>query len=273
MTMPKTIKDLLTSASTWFVVVLAITAFTAQFWAPYGFAEQDLTHRLKGPSADHWFGTDHLGRDIFSRALFGLGLAFRTALPAIGLAAGIGTLLGIIAGFIGGRIDQLVLIVLDTLQAFPSIIFALTVLALLGPDYLIVVLGVAFVPGYARVVRSQVISVKEREFVKAADALGAGPFRVLFQHIVPNILSPIVILAAMDIPSVITVEAGLSFLGLGVRPPAPSWGVMLSEGFRYVRNAPWQIIGAGTFLIVATLTFTMFGERLRDIFDPREGAA
>ena len=262
---------LLRSTLFWVVFALLVIAIFAPQLAPYGYAEQDLVHRLAGPSADHWLGTDHLGRDLFSRALIGLQIAFKTALPAIGLAIGTGAVLGLLAGFRGGWVDSIIVLILDTLQAFPGIIFALTVLALLGPDYLVLVLGVTFVPSYARVVRSQVISVRERDFVAAATALGASRLRTVLVHILPNILAPIIVLAAMDIPSVITVEAGLSFLGLGVKPPTPSWGVMLSEGFRYVRNAPWQIIAAGLFLIVATLAFTLFGERLRDILDPHRG--
>lgn len=261
------------SILTWVVLTLIVVAIFAPQLAPYGYAEQNLLHRLQGPSAEHWLGTDHLGRDLFSRALIGLQIAFKTALPAIGLAIGVGGVLGLLAGFRGGLVDAIVVLVLDTLQAFPGIIFALTVLALLGSDYLVLVLGVTFVPSYARVVRAQVIAMRERDFVAAATALGASKLRTVLVHILPNILAPIIVLAAMDIPSVITVEAGLSFLGLGVKPPTPSWGVMLSEGFRYVRNAPWQIIAAGSFLIVATLAFTLFGERLRDVLDPHKGSA
>lgn len=251
------------------VLGLVLVAVFAPQLAPYAYDAQEIPRRLEGPSADYLLGTDHLGRDLLSRVIHGTRIALLTALPAIGLALAAGTILGLLAGYLGGIIDAVIVLLLDTLQAFPGIILALAILALVGPSFLVVVLGVAFIPGYARVVRAQVLSARSEPYVQAERGLGAGNGRILFRHILPNVLSPVVVLAAMDLPSVITLEAGLSFLGMGVKPPTPSWGVMLSEGFRYLRHSPWQIVWAGLALMATTLAITLFGEALRDRFDPR----
>lgn len=251
------------------VLAIVLVAIFAPLIAPYPFDAQDIPNRLQGPSADYLLGTDHFGRDLLSRAIYGTRIALSTALPAIGLALAIGTLLGLAAGYLGGLADSVVVLLLDTLQAFPGVILALAILALAGPDSLVYVLAVTFVPGYARVIRAQVMSARAQVYVQAERNLGAGSPRILFRHILPNVIAPIIVLAAMDIPTVITLEAGLSFLGLGVPPPAPSWGVMLSEGFQYMTQAPWQIIVAGAALIITTLAITLFGEALQRVLDPR----
>lgn len=251
------------------VIAIVLVAIFAPLIAPYPFDAQDIPNRLQGPSAEHLMGTDHFGRDILSRIIYGTRIALSTALPAIGMALGVGILLGLAAGYLGGLFDTIVLLLLDTLQAFPGVILALAILALTGPSSLVYVLAVTFVPGYARVIRAQVLSAREQPYVQAERNLGAGSMRILMCHILPNVIAPVIVLAAMDIPTVITLEAGLSFLGLGVPPPAPSWGVMLSEGFQYMRQAPWQIISAGAALVVTTLSITVFGESLQRGIDPR----
>lgn len=251
------------------VIAIVLVAIFAPLIAPYPFDAQDIPSRLQGPSAEHLMGTDHFGRDILSRIIYGTRIALSTALPAIGMALGVGILLGLSAGYLGGLFDTIVLLLLDTLQAFPGVILALAILALTGPASLVYVLAVTFIPGYARVIRAQVLSAREQSYVQAERNLGAGSMRILLRHILPNVIAPVIVLAAMDIPTVITLEAGLSFLGLGVPPPAPSWGVMLSEGFQYMRQAPWQIIAAGAALVITTLSITLFGESLQRSIDPR----
>jgi peptide/nickel transport system permease protein len=238
--------------------------------APYGFAEQDIPSMLQGPSPAHVLGTDHLGRDLLSRLIYGSRIALSVALPAVSVALAAGMTLGLIAGYAGGVVDDVALVVFDSIQAFPPVILALAILALLGPSLanVVLVIGLTWTPGYARIARAQVLTTKQEPYVEVEKSLGASQGRILFFHILPNIIAPLLILAAMDLPVVITFEAGLSFLGLGVRPPTPSWGVILAEGFNFIRQTPWPITWAGLTLIITTLGFTLFGETLRDVLDP-----
>ncbi len=253
------------------VVFFLVLVIFASLIAPYDYAEQNIANRLQGPSLEHPMGTDHLGRDLFSRLVYGSRIALGTAIPSVTIAMIMGILLGLISGYIGGRVDDIIVVIMNSLQAFPSIILALAILALLGPSLVnvVLVIGITWTPNYARVVRAQVLSAREAVYVEAERSLGASDLRILFSHILPNIIAPVLLLAAMDLPWVITFEAGLSFLGLGVRPPAPSWGVILSDGFNIIRQSPWPIIWSGTFLMLTTLGFTLFGEALRDVLDPK----
>jgi peptide/nickel transport system permease protein len=256
-----------------FVIVLGfiLMVVLAPLLAPYDYAEQDIPSMLQGPSAAHWLGTDHLGRDLWSRIVYGARIALSVAVPAVSLALMGGIVLGLLAGYLRGFVDDLALVLFDSLQAFPAVILALAILALLGPSLLnvIIVIGLAWTPGYARITRAQVLSTKQNQYIEVEHSLGASQRRILFLHLMPNVLAPLLILAAMDLPVVITFEAGLSFLGLGVRPPTPSWGVILSDGFNVIRQSPWPITWAGLTLIITTLGFTLFGETLRDVLDPR----
>jgi peptide/nickel transport system permease protein len=239
--------------------------------APYGAAEQDISRRLEGPSADHWLGTDHLGRDILSRLIIGTRVALGVAIPSVLAALTAGLIFGLVAGYAGGWLDNVIIVVMDAIQAFPALLLALALMALLDPSItnVILVIAIAYTPGYARIVRAQVLSVKEAQFIEVEKSFGAGHLRIALVHILPNILAPLFILLAMDLPSAIATEAGLSFLGLGVRPPTPSWGVILSDGFQKIRTSPWPVLGGALALMVTTLSFTLFGEALRDILDPR----
>jgi peptide/nickel transport system permease protein len=252
------------------VGLLVVVAF-APWLAPYDHAQQDVANRLQGPSEAHVLGTDQLGRDLLSRLMFGSRVALGVAFPAVLAAVALGLVLGLVAGYAGGRTDTVLIVILDTLQAFPGVILALTLLALLGPSLrnVVISIAVAFVPNYARVSRALILAVKENLFVEAERSLGASNLRIILVHMVPNILAPLFILLAMDLPAAITVEAGLSFLGLGVQPPTPSWGVVLADGFERVRDVPWPVVSAGLTLMVTTLGFTLLGETLRDIVDPR----
>jgi peptide/nickel transport system permease protein len=250
---------------------LILVALVPSLFAPYSSDAQNIVDRLQGPSREHLLGTDELGRDLLSRVIFGTRIALGVAIPAVTAALLAGLVVGVVAGYAGGILDSVMIVIMDTLQAFPAVILALALLSLLGPSLrnVIIVIAVAFTPNYARVSRAMVLAAKENQWVEAERSLGANVGRIVTVHILPNILAPLVILMAMDIPSAIATEAGLSFLGLGVQPPTPSWGVILSEGFENVVLSPWGIVSASAALMIATLGFTMLGETLSDVADPK----
>ena len=231
----------------------------------------NVRDRLQGPSLDHLLGTDQLGRDTFSRIVMGGRVALQVALISIGAALSIGLVLGMLAGFGPRWLDSLLILLFDTVRSFPTVMFALAVVALVGPsiETVILVIVVTSIPVYGRVVRTQTLSLKNNEFILAERAMGASLVRILGIHMLPNVVGPLLILASMDIPGVIALEAGLSFLGMGVKPPTPSWGSILNDGYSLIRNTPWLIISGGLPLIIVTLGFTFLGETLRDVFDPK----
>lgn len=253
------------------VAVLFIVVVFAPFLAPHSDSAQTIADRLEGPSRAHLLGTDELGRDLLSRVIFGTRVALGVAFPGVVGALLIGLLIGTVAGYVGGKVDTVLLTLMDTLQAFPAVILALVLVSVLGASLrnVILVIVVSFTPGYARVARALVLQTKENPYIEAERSLGAGGLRILTVHILPNIVAPLFILLAMDLPTAITVEAGLSFLGAGVQPPTPSWGVILADGFSRVRDTPWPVVSAGLALMITTLGFTLLGETLRDIIDPR----
>lgn len=250
------------------VVFGAIFADVLTTYNPAGLALRD---RFLPPGAMHLLGTDQLGRDLLTRVLHGARIALAVALVATSFSFIGGLVLGMIAGYGPRWLDSLLLLFFDALRSFPTVMLALALVTLVGPSLSAVVLVVvlATLPGYARVVRAQTMSLKGAEFVLAARALGAPAWRILPVHIMPNLIGPLLILASMDIPVVITIEAGMSFLGLGVRPPTPSWGSILNDGFSFIRESAWPAIAGGLPIVVATLGFTFLGETLRDQFDPR----
>ena len=254
------------------ILVLLFIVVAGPAISPYDYARQDIPNRMQGPSRTHILGTDSLGRDLAARIIYGTRVALGTAFPAVVTALGLGLVLGLVAGYLGGGwVDNILLIVFDTLQGFPAIILALSFLVILGPSLgnVILVIIIAFTPGYARITRAQVLVIKTSNFIEAERSLDAGVGRILFVHILPNIVAPMLILLAMDIPFGITVEAGLSFLGLGVQPPMPSWGVILADGFTKILNSPWPVIWPSVAIMLSTLGFTMFGETLCDLLDPK----
>jgi peptide/nickel transport system permease protein len=256
-----------------FLIVLAfvISVIFAPLIAPYDYTRQDIPNRMKGPSETYWLGTDHIGRDIFSRLVYGSRIAFGTALPSVAIALTSGIFFGLLAGYVGGWVDNVIVVIMDTLQAFPSIMLSLAILELLGTSLVnvIIVIGITWMPNYARVIRAQTLSIREKAYVEAERSLGATDKGILLSHILPNVIAPALLLAAMDLPWVITFESGLSFMGMGVRPPTPSWGVILSEGFNHIFESQWPILWSGITLALTTLGFTLFGEALRDVLDPR----
>jgi len=253
------------------VVLMVGSALLANFIVPYDPTQVMAGPRLGPPSWQNLMGTDQLGRDTFSRVIVGGQVALIVALASLSAALSLGLLLGLIAGFGPRWLDNGLLLVLDSVRAFPVIIFALAVVTLLGPSLLTVVLVVAItsIPVYARVVRTQTQSLRDHEYVLAERAMGASTGRILGVHILPNVIGPLLILVSMDVPLVIALEAGLSFLGMGVRPPTPSWGTILNDGYNYIQNSPWLVIAGGIPIILTTLGFTFLGEALRDIFDPK----
>ena len=255
------------------IIVLLIGVLTvfAPWLAPYDPNEVDVYNRLLPPSGEHWLGTDQLGRDIYSRLLWGGRVAMKVSLLAISVSMVIGIALGMLAGYGPRWLDRILLVFFDTIRSFPTIMFALAIVALVGSSLntVIVIIIIASIPIYGRVVRTQTRALRERDFILAERAMGASTLRILFRHVMPNIAAPLFLLASMDVPVVVGMEAGLSFLGLGVKPPTPSWGSILNDGYSYIRNSPWPIIAGGIPLILVTLGFTFFGESLRDIFDPK----
>ena len=253
------------------VVLMVVSALFASLIAPYDPIQLNIMDRLQAPSASHLLGTDQLGRDLFSRVLFGGQVALKVALISIGAALSIGIMLGMIAGFGPRWLDNVIMLFFDTIRSFPTVMFALATVALVGPSLttVIVVIVVTSIPTYGRVVRTQTLIIKSNEFVKAEQVMGASLMRILTIHILPNVVGPLLILASMDIPTVIALEAGLSFLGMGVKPPTPSWGSILNDGYTLIRNTPWPIIAGSVPLILVTLGFTFLGESLRDQLDPK----
>ena len=253
------------------VTLMVVSALFAALIAPYDPIALNIMDRLQGPSWSHLLGTDQLGRDLFSRVLFGGQVALKVALVSIGLALSIGVVLGMIAGFGPAWLDNVIMLFFDTIRSFPTVMFALATVALVGPSLstVIVVIVVTSIPTYGRVVRTQTLIIKSNEFVKAEIVMGASTIRILAVHILPNVVGPLLILASMDIPTVIALEAGLSFLGMGVKPPTPSWGSILNDGYTLIRNTPWPIIAGSIQLVLVTLGFTFLGESLRDQLDPK----
>ena len=253
------------------VILLVSSAIFASWIVPYDPNRILVGQKLIGPSAEHWMGTDHLGRDLFSRVIMGGRIALQVALASLAAALSAGLVLGLIAGYGPRWLDNGLLLIFDAVRAFPVIIFALALVTLLGPSLysVIFVVAVTSIPIYARIVRTQTLAVRNNEFIMAERSMGAGTMRIMGVHILPNVLGPLLILASMDVPLIITLEAGLSFLGLGVRPPTPSWGTILNDGYSFIRNSPWPVVFGGIPIIIATLGFTFLGEALRDIFDPK----
>jgi len=253
------------------VVFVLISAIGADWWSTHEPNQINVRAAFASPSLEHFLGTDQLGRDIFSRVLVGGQIALKVSLISIGVALLIGLTLGLIAGFGPRWIDNILMVLFDSVRSFPTVMFALAVVTLFGPslETIMIIVIVTQIPIYGRMVRSQTLALKNSEFILTEQAIGAGFFRIIFLHMLPNVIGPLLILASMDIPFVITIEAGLSFLGMGVRPPTPSWGTILNDGYSYIYNSPWPVIAGGIPVVLTTLGFTFLGESLRDVFDPK----
>ncbi|MER9793287.1 ABC transporter permease [Mesorhizobium sp. M0213] len=256
-------------------VVLVILIAASAIFAPLIITHDPIRimvgPRLAAPSLDFLLGTDQLGRDTFSRTIMGGRIPLLVAFASLGSALAIGVVLGLTAAFGPRWLDNLLLLFFDTIRSFPGIIFALAIIALLGPSLasIIFVIAITSVPIYARVVRTQAQALCSSEYIAAERSMGAGTTRILGVHVLPNVIGPLLILVSMDVPAVIAWEAGLSFLGMGVRPPTPDWGAILNDGYSYINQTPWLVIASGIPIVLATLGFTFLGEALRDMFDPK----
>jgi peptide/nickel transport system permease protein len=246
-------------------------AATADVLTPYDPNYQDYNQLLQAPSADHPFGTDQVGRDVYSRVIYGTRISLLVGVIAVGIGMTVGVLTGLIAGMYRGWLDEVLMRVMDAIHAFPALVLALAITAALGASIvnIMIAIGVVYMPSYARLVRGQVLSVRERDFVVAAQILGASVPRLMFQHIWPNVTAPIIVQASLNVSTAILTEASLSFLGLGVRPPTPSWGSSLQAGYQYLSAAPWLSIYPGIAIFIAVLAFNLFGDGLRQLLDPR----
>jgi len=259
------------------VVAVVLIALAAPLLTPFDPVEQDIAGRLRAPGArdaaghTHPLGTDHLGRDILARIIFGARPALLVGFAAVMISGLIGLVAGLVSGYFGGRVDDVLMRLADIQLAFPFILLAIAVIGVLGPSLqtIIIVIGVSSWVVYARIVRSAVLTLREREFVQAALALGGGDGRVVFRHILPNALTPWLVVATLDMARVIVLESALSFLGLGVQPPTPTWGGMLADGRVYISTAWWLATFPGLAILVTVLGINLFGDGLRDTLDPR----
>ncbi len=254
-----------------FIAALVLCAVFADLIAPYKPLEQAMTQRLRPPSAAHFFGTDDFGRDILSRILFGSRISLQVGFVAVGIAGTLGVVLGLLAGYFGGMVDSVLMRAMDVLLAFPAILLAVTIMALLGPSTtnVMIAIGIAYIPIFARVVRGSVLTVKPNEYVEAARACGATEWRTMLVHVLPGTTGPIIVQVSLALAYAILAEAALSFLGLGTQPPTPTWGSMLSFGREFVREAPWFTLFPGFAIFLTVLSLNLVGDGLSDALDPR----
>lgn len=253
------------------VIVFVLIGIFGPWLAPLDPNAINVQARFAPPSWLHFLGTDQLGRDTLSRVLSGTRVAFLVAFLSISLTVVIGVSTGIACGLGPRWLDRILVTAFDTVRSFPMLMFGIAVIALFGPSLstIITIIVISSFPTYARITRTQTRAIENNEFILAERSIGVGPIRIAAMHILPNILGQILVLASMDVPVVIMVEAGLSFLGLGIRPPNASWGTILNDGYSFIRNSPWPVLAGGVPLILATIGFTFLGEALRDLLDPK----
>ncbi|WP_173915425.1 ABC transporter permease [Halobacillus sp. Marseille-Q1614] len=251
--------------------VVVLIGLLAPVIAPYSPEQMFEAHVMEGPSQKFLFGTDEFGRDIFSRIVYGAQVSLQVGLIAVGIGAGLGLVFGLISGFFQGKVDQVIMRIMDVFFAFPDILLALTIVAVLGPSLTntMIAIGIVFMPVFTRVVRGTVISVKENEYISNAVAIGVSPIKIIIKHITPNIMAPFIVQVTLGLSGAILTEAALSFLGLGVQPPNPSWGVMLNDGRALMEFAPWTILFPAGAIVATIFCFNLFGDSLRDILDPK----
>ena len=253
------------------VVLLIFFAITADVIAPYKYYEQNLINSFQSPSKEHLFGTDEFGRDILSRIIHGSRISLQVGLIAVGISVIFGGFFGAVAGYYGGRIDNLIMRGMDILLSIPSILLAIAIAASLGPGLynMMVAVGISTTPQYARIIRGSVLSLRGQEFVEAAKAVGSSDTRIIMKHILPNCLAPIIVQSTLGVASAILTAAGLSFIGLGIQPPTPEWGGMLSAARGYVRDYAYMTISPGLAIMITILALNFLGDGLRDAMDPK----
>jgi peptide/nickel transport system permease protein len=253
------------------VILVFVLGLLAPFIAPHDPTEMHKQNLLEAPSEQFWLGTDEFGRDILSRVIHGAQVSLLVGLIAVGIGASLGFLFGLIAGYFQGWIDNMIMRIMDVLFAFPDILLALAIVAVLGPSLrnTMIAIGVVFTPIFTRTVRAAVISIKEMEFITSARSIGLRTTTIIFKHISPNILAPFIVQITLALSGAILTEAGLSFLGLGIQPPDPSWGSMLNASRRYMEVAPWIAVFPALFIIFTIFCFNLLGDSLRDLLDPK----
>lgn len=251
--------------------IFAVIAIFAPLIAPYDPFDQNFIRSFRPPSMENFLGTDEFGRDVFSRIIYGARISLQIGFVSVFISLILGVSLGLIAGYYGGWLDMLIMRIMDLMLSFPYILLALVIMSILGPGIFnaMIAIGIVYVPQYARIVRSSVLSVKKKEYVMAAQALGASDFRIIIKHVFLNSMAPIIIQTTLSIGRAIINAAGLSFLGLGAQPPTPEWGAMLSNGQDFLRNAPWIATFPGIAIALLVLGFNLVGDGFRDAFDPR----
>jgi peptide/nickel transport system permease protein len=253
------------------ILILAFAAIFAPLLTPFDYAKTDLKNTFAKPSLVHPFGTDDLGRDILTRILFGGRFSLRIGIISIFFAVVGGLVIGSIAGYFGGKSDMIIMRALDVIQAVPGLILSIAISAVLGPGFTncIIALAIGMIPGFARMIRASILNVRKMEYIEAAQAINAGNFRIITRHVLPNAIQPLIVTATMGLASAILIAASLSFIGLGVQPPTPEWGAMLTAGRGYIRNYPHLVIFPGITIMIAVLSLNMLGDGLRDALDPR----
>ncbi len=253
------------------VLSLFLVSFLAPYITPYDPDALDLYHVLMPPSADHWFGTDELGRDVFTRVVFGARISLKVGFVAVGIAVLVGTVIGLVSAYYGGWIDNVLMRLVDIMLCFPTFFLILAVIAMLEPSiwYIMVIIGLTGWMGVARLVRAEVLSIRERDYIMAARSIGASDARIIFRHVLPNALSPVLVSATLGVAGAILTESALSFLGIGVQPPTPSWGNILTSGKDYIEFAWWLSLFPGLAILVTVLSYNLLGEGIRDALDPR----
>lgn len=269
--MSRLLKTRMTLAAIIVIALVVIAAVFAPIIAPFSPRQTDFNAALSGPSRTHYLGTDNLGRDTFSRVVFGARVSLQVGVIAVGISLLIGTTLGLTAGYLKNSIvDTIIMRVMDALLAFPTLVLALAITAALGPSLtnVMIAVGIVGIPNYARLVRGQVLSVSEREYIEAARTIGVPDVRIVWRHILPNVSAPLIVQASIGVAFAILAEASLSFLGLGVQPPNPSWGAMLSVGKDWLQYTPWLAIGPGVAIFILVLAFNFLGDGVRDALDP-----
>jgi peptide/nickel transport system permease protein len=253
------------------VILLFVISLLAPLISPYEPGHLDLYHVLLPPSSAHWFGTDELGRDVYTRVIYGARISLKVGFVSMGIAIVIGTVVGLLAGFYGGITDSIIMRVVDIMLCFPTIMLILAVIALIEPNiwYIMIIIGLTGWMGVARLVRAEVLSIRERDFILAARSLGASDIRIIFRHIFPNALSSVLVAGTLGVAGAILTESTLSYLGLGVQPPTPSWGNILTAGKEYIEFAWWLSLFPGLAIMVTVLSYYLLGEGIRDALDPR----
>lgn len=253
------------------IILLILMAVFAEFIAPFHYDDQDLTRRFQFPNSTHWLGTDNFGRDILSRLIFGSRISLQVGLISVGIAASFGAALGAISAFYGRWIDHVIMRSMDMLLAIPGMLLAIAIASALGPGLrnMMIAIGISSIPGFARVVRSSVLTIKEQEYIEAAQSIGASNFRIIMKHIMPNAMAPLLVQTTLSVAGAVLSAAALSFLGLGIQPPTPEWGAMLSAARQFIRDYWHLTTFPGLMIMLTVYALNVFGDGLRDALDPR----